>query len=158
MKKFLSLLPALLVMFFMSSCSDDDNSRLPDVTISLEYSGASEQNGTIIVEQGQTLSIDGLYVTPAEGSKNATLGMTTYYWDYIPVTSTAIAPFEATFSTEGVELGHHVLQVRTSIYQVDKDMAWGVFSYDVEVVAPSLSNPEPDGGTLTPRTRITTAE
>lgn len=158
MKKLLSLLPALLLGLAVSSCSDHDGKDMPDVNISLEYSGGATVDDHIVVEQGQTLSIDGLYVTPAEGTKNATLGLTTYYWDFVPFETTAIVPFQASISTEGMELGHHVLQVRTSIYQIDREMAWGVFSYDVEVVEPSLSNPEPAGGTLVPEARITSAD
>ncbi|MDE6556785.1 MAG: hypothetical protein K2K55_07470 [Duncaniella sp.] len=158
MKKILSLLPALFAMFIMSSCSDDDNAGLPEVQISLEYSGAADENGIIIVEQGQDITIDGLYVTPAEGAKNATLGTTTYYLDYQPVVTISLAPYATVIPTSHLSLGRHTLQVRTTIYQVDKEMAWGVFGYEIDVVAPSLDNPEPDGGTLTPNARITTAE
>ena len=64
MKKLLSLLPALLLGLAVSSCSDHDGKDMPDVNISLEYSGGATVDNHIVVEQGQTLSIDGLYVTP----------------------------------------------------------------------------------------------
>ena len=73
MKRFLYLLLALpLLGFIATSCSDDDD--LPDVTLSMDYSGATLTDGVFTVEQGDTLKINALKVIPAEGTKPATLG------------------------------------------------------------------------------------
>ncbi len=40
MKKFLSLFLALPMLAFVASC-DDDDSKVPDVSVSIEYSGGT---------------------------------------------------------------------------------------------------------------------
>ena len=84
------MLPLLAVM---AACSDDDKD-LPKVDISIQYSGAVEQeDGAIAVAQGQTFTIDAITVTPAPGTKKAILGNTTYSMDGVPFYTIGVAPF-----------------------------------------------------------------
>ena len=73
MKKFLSLFLALPMLAFVASC-DDDDSKVPDVSVSIEYSGGTLTDGVLTVVEGDTLKIEGLKVTPAPGTGEAVLG------------------------------------------------------------------------------------
>lgn len=155
MKKFfyLLLLPLLAVM--VTACDDDDKD-LPDVTLSIEYSGATEQDGVLTIEQGQVLTIDALKVTPAEGTKQATLGQTIYYLDGIPFYSTVVVPFATEINTTDMEIGEHTLGVRTTVYQVDKEIGFALAQFDFMVTEPTTSDTPDDGsGTLNPEVRVT---
>ncbi len=157
MKKILYLLFALPLLGLISSCDDDKD--LPDVTFSMDYSGASCVDDVLYVVQGDTLYINALNVTPAEGTKKATLGLTTYYWDFSPFYSTITVPFSTAIATEGIEPGDHMLQVRTTIYQVDKEQAFGLFSYKVVIVPTDEDQPgDGNGGTVAPEAKITDSE
>lgn len=155
MKKlfYLLLLPLLAVM--VTACDDDDKD-LPNVTLSIEYSGATEQDGVLTVEQGQILNIDALVVTPAEGTKQATLGQTIYYIDGIPFYSTVVVPFATEINTTGMEIGMHTLGVRSTVYQVDKEIGFALAEFKFQVIEPTGSDaPEDGSGTITPEVRVT---
>lgn len=162
MKRFLYLLLALPLMGIMASCSDDDKD-LPDVTLSVEYSGATLNGDVLSIPQGQDLVINALKVTPAEGTKQATLGKTTYFIDAIPVYETVVEPFGVTISTDNLEVGNHLFQIRTSIFQVGKEVAFGVFSYTLQITEPQPDDTPTDpgdtpSGSDTPEVTITTHE
>lgn len=158
MKKFfyLLLLPLLAVM--VTACDDDDKD-LPNVSLSIDYSGATEVDGVLTVEQGEVLSIDALNVIPAEGTKKATLGQTIYYLDGIPFYTTVVVPFETGIDTSELEIGRHVLGVRTTVYQVDKEIGFALAEFYFNVVAPTSDDTPDDGsGTLTPEVRVTDSD
>ncbi len=159
MKRLLYLILALPLMWLMSSCSDDDKD-LPNVTFSMDYSGATFADNMLSIPQGQDLVINALTVTPAEGTKKAVLGRTTYFIDAFPVYETVIEPFGVTIPTDNLKVGKHLLQIRSSIYQVDKTVAFGVFSYTLNVTEPLPDETPGDnpGGTVTPEVTITTDE
>lgn len=150
------LLPVMALAF--SSCDNDDK-NLPDVNLSIEYSGATEADGDLFVEQGQTFNVDALIVTPAEGTKKATLGQTIYYLDGVPFYSTVVDPFAVEINTTGLDLGEHSLGVRTTVYQVDKEIGFALATFKFMVVQPTSSgddnNSADSQGTLTPRVRVT---
>lgn len=161
MKNFLYLLMALPVLFGLSSCSDDDDNSLPEVNLSVSYSGATNVDGVLYVVEGDTFTIDGITVTPVEGTKAATLGATTYYWDYAPVATTIIEPFGMQLNTTGIPEGNHLLQIRSSVYQVDKSVATAYMAYKVTIVGAADDIPQPSGSgsdILPPNTTITPAE
>lgn len=162
MKRFLYLLLALpLLGFFASSCSDDDKD-LPDVTLSMDYSGASYADGVFTVEQGDTLSIDALNVIPAEGTKKATLGPVSYFINGFYEFTNPEPPFKCVIPTGNLNVGKYVLQARANIFQEGKSVAFGVFTYGINVV--EKQNPGTPGedsgnsGTVTPDTKITDHE
>ena len=153
MKKLLYLLMALPALLLASSCSDDDSKNLPDVSFQITYSGATDVDNILYVVQGDTLAIESIEVTPAPGTKPASLGATVYYWDYAPVGSTMIVPFGMDFVTENVPLGRHLLQIRTSVMQVDKAIAFAEFAYRIMVVESATDIPagsQTVQGVLTP--------
>ncbi len=159
MKRFLYLLLALPLMGLMASCSDDEKD-LPDVTFSMDYSGATLVDGVLTIPQGNDLVINALSVTPAEGTKKATLGRVTYFIDAFPIYETIVDPYSVTISTQNLEVGRHVLQIRAGIFQVDKEAAFGVFSYPLEITEPVPDDTPGDnpGGTVTPDVTITESE
>ncbi|MDE5650637.1 MAG: hypothetical protein K2I35_06490 [Duncaniella sp.] len=159
MKRFLYLLLALPLMGLMASCSDDEKD-LPDVTFSMDYSGATLVDGVLTIPQGNDLVINALSVTPAEGTKKATLGRVTYFIDAFPIYETIVDPYSVTISTQNLEVGKHVLQIRAGIFQVDKEAAFGVFSYPLEITEPVPDDTPGDnpGGTVTPDVTITESE
>lgn len=155
MKKLLYLLILPLLAVMVTACDDDDKD-LPNVKLSIEYSGATEQDGVLSVEQGQILNIDALIVTPAEGTKEATLGQTIYYIDGIPFYSTVVVPFATEINTTGMKIGEHVLGVRTTVYQVDKEIGFALAQFKFVVTEPTGDdNPEEGSGTLNPDVRVT---
>ncbi|MCI9284662.1 MAG: hypothetical protein HFJ91_02420 [Muribaculaceae bacterium] len=158
MKKLFFYLLALPLMALAFTSCDDDDKDLPNVTLSIQYSGATEEDGTLFVEQGQTLKIDALEAVPAEGTKKATLGQTIYYWDGLPVYSTIVVPFATEINTTGMELGEHSLGVRSTVYQVDKEVGFALATFKVMVVAPEENPDEPGSGTITPEVRISDGE
>ena len=161
MKKFFSLLLAVPMLAMLASCDDDNSNDLPDVSVSIEYSGASMQDGILTIEQGDTLTIDALKVTPAEGTKEAALGNVVYYLDGYPFFATGIAPHGCKILTSNLSEGDHTLSVHAQILQVDRPMGYGLFRYTMKVVAPSEDNgtpTTPDSGTDTPATTISDSD
>lgn len=147
MKKLFYLLLALPLMSLLSACDDDDN-KIPDVSISIDYdaSTATLTDGTFYVVKGETFKINGLVVTPAPGTGKAVLGNTTYFLDGLPFYTTGIAPFGVEIGTSDIEEGLHTLSVNTQIYQVDKSLGWGVFEYKLAIVAAPEDQPGDEGG------------
>lgn len=138
----------------LASCDDDDTKNIPDVSVSIEYSGAAMEDGVLYVTEGQPLNIDALVVTPAPGTGKAMLGNTVYYVDGYPVYATGVAPFSVEISTEGLQPGNHTLSVHSQIFQVDKSMGWGIFRYNFEVVAAEDMPSDPGSGTDTPALNV----
>lgn len=156
MKRILYLLFMLPLLGFISSCDDDKD--LPQVSLSLDYENATEEDGTIYVVQGDTLDITALRAIPAEGTKAATISVVTYFWDGIPQGRTALSPFPISIVTKDMELGKHYLGVNATILQVDKEIGFAVTQFPVMVVA---DENQPDGGgsgTLNPETKVTDKE
>ena len=154
MKKFFSLLLAVPMLAMLASCDDDNSNDLPDVSVSIEYSGASMEDGVLTIPQGQTLTIDALKVIPAEGTQEAALGNVVYYLDGFPIYATGIAPHGCEISTENLSEGAHILSVHAQILQVGRPMGYGLFRYTMQVVAPSEDNGTTPGGSDTPATTI----
>lgn len=157
MKKFLYLLLLPLMALAVTSCDNDDKD-LPNIKLSIEYSGATEADGDLFVEQGQTFNVDALIVTPTEGTKKATLGQTIYYLDGVPFYSTVVDPFAVEINTTGLDLGEHTLGVRTTVYQVDKEIGFALATFKFMVTQPTSGddNSSDEGsGILTPQVRVT---
>ncbi|MDE5734987.1 MAG: hypothetical protein K2H83_07600, partial [Duncaniella sp.] len=107
MKRFLYILLVLPLLALAASCSDDDKD-LPKVSISVDYSGAVEEDGVLVLTQGQPFTIDALKVTPLDGKK-ATLGNTTYYMDGEPFYVIGVSPFGCEIDTNTLPVGNHGL-------------------------------------------------
>lgn len=152
---FLALALVAVLPLIFTSCSNDDD--LPEVDLSVAFSGASEQDGILYVVQGDDLVIEGLYVTPVAGTKKATLGATAYYWDYQFIGTSMMEPFGMSFNTARLPVGDYLLQINTTVFQVDKSVGIAYITFPVKVVE-AAQLPEgliqKQGGTITPDTDI----
>ncbi len=145
MKKFYFLLLALPFLTLFSACDDDDKS-IPEVSLSIEYSGGTLNDGTLYVVKGEPLKIDALIVKPAPGTGKAALGHTTYIWDGIPFYTTGVAPFSVEIDTSDMAEGDHTLTINSQIFQEGKSLGWGIFQYKVVIVAAPEDQPGDEGG------------
>ena len=150
---FLTLIAALPLIF--TSCSNDDD--LPEVDLTVAFRGATERDGTLYVARGDTLVIESLSVTPANGSKKATLGATAYYWNYQFLGTTMAEPFGMIINTEQLPEGEYLLQINTTVFQVDKSVGIDYITFPVVI---SERDELPDdvpynrGGSVTPDSDI----
>ena len=147
MKKFLYLLLAL-PMLLISSCSNDDD--LPQVDMQITYSGAVKVDGVLYVPQGQDFEIESITATPLKGYKEATIGATAYYWNYQYLGTTIEQPFGLKFDTADMPVGNYMLQINSTVYQVDRSVGIAYFTYPVKIVAPEDMPGEAGEGTDTP--------
>lgn len=145
MKKLYYLLLALPLLALLSACDDDDKS-LPEVSLSIEYSGGTLNDGKLYVVQGEPLKIDALIVKPDPGTGKAALGQTTYFWDGYPFYTTGLVPFAVVIDTSDMAEGEHTLTVNTQIFQEGKSLGWGIFQYKVVIVAAPEDQPGDEGG------------
>lgn len=152
---FLALALVAMLPLIFTSCSNDDD--LPEVNLAVAFSGASENDGTLYVMQGDNLVIDGLTVTPVSGSKKATLGATAYYWDYQFLGTSIMEPFGLSINTERLPVGKYLLQINTTVFQVDKSVGIAYISLPVVVVTADempKGARQSQGGIITPDTDI----
>ncbi|MCM1522069.1 MAG: hypothetical protein NC039_05385 [Muribaculaceae bacterium] len=153
MKKLFYLLFLLPLLGIMAACDDDDDKSLPKVNITIQYSGAVEQDGAITIAQGKVLTIEAINVTPIDGTKKAVLGNTTYMMDGIPFYTTGLAPYGAEISTENLAVGTHTLSFYSQVFQEDKTPGFAICEYPLVITAPA-DDPGDGGGTVTPDVRI----
>lgn len=144
MKRIFYLLLALPVLLFLSSCDDDND--LPDVSLSIEYDGAVEDDGVLYVVQGDTLNVIALRAVPAEGTKEAAISAVGYFWDGIPQGETNISPFPISIVTTDIEAGSHYLGVNATVLQVGKEVGFAVAYFPVTIVAAESDLPDDSSG------------
>lgn len=160
MKRILYFLIATLPLVAVTACHDDDDD-LPDVSFTVDFSGASRVADTIYVALGDTLSIDAVRVTNNESSKPAIITYVAYYWDYRRVGATADAADDFAFDIyidSITPLGRHVLELYAPVYAVDKSPAFALLAYDVKVVATADDIPTGGTATLTATPHLTTTD
>lgn len=150
MKKLLYFLMLLPLMGFVTACDDDDD--VPQVSVTVDYEGAVNVDGILYVVQGEPFTINSITVTPKEGTSKATLGPVTYFWDYDVLGTTDVTPFGVTIDTSLEGLGAHLLQINSTILQVDKAMARLDIAYRINIVEtvndiPGYTPGTPDSGT-----------
>lgn len=152
MKRLYYLLLVLPLLAVMASCSDDDKD-LPKVNISVQYSGASEQDGVITVAQGETLTIDAIDITPVSGTGKAVLGNTTYYLDGVPFYTIGVAPYSGEIDTTGIPEGEHSLSFMSQVFQVDREPGFALYGVTL-MITPPTDNPDSGSGTVTPEVTV----
>lgn len=146
MKRLLSILTLALPFLGLTSC-DDDKNDLPDVDFVLEVADASYSGGELYVVQGNTLKITSLSVVNKEQGKQALIPYANYYWDYIHIFESVVAPYGCDiFISDEMPVGKHVLEIYAPVYAVDKSPAFSVLQYTVNVVASADDIPA-DGAT-----------
>lgn len=133
MKKFLLSLLVVIPAIFMASCHDDDND-LPEVDFNIEYSGGVIADDQLYVVQGDTLSVDSVWVTPRNNTKNAAVLSVTYRLDGWMIASTPFQPFSCVIPTAGLKPGKYVLGLQAPVVQVDKTPATAYTSRTITVV------------------------
>ncbi|MDE7154250.1 MAG: hypothetical protein K2O00_07405 [Muribaculaceae bacterium] len=145
MKKFLYLLVAL-PLFVFSACNDDDD--VPNVDLDIQFSGVTVKDDVIYVVQGEPITIESVSLIN-NTDKKGTLGVVSYYWDYVRVGSQVISPYTATFETNNEPVGNHLLTLDTGIYVEDYPICFGVAQFKVKIVA--SADELPDDGEVNPQ-------
>ena len=157
MKKWLysaivAVLPAMA--FTVTSCNDDDD--LPNVDITLNVDGGTIKDGVIYVVQGDTLNVTGVNVVNNEANKPAAIAYAKYYWDYVPVGISAVAPWGMDeLTTEKTPVGNYLLELFGPVMAVDKELANFMIGYKVSVVESAIDIPTDGTGSDTTTTRLT---
>ncbi len=134
MKRFLYLLLLLPLLAGVSSCSDDDDNDIPQVNLSLNYSGATVEDDVFYVVSGDPFVINSLTAVPVEGTKAAVVSAATYYWDGQPFYYTPVSPFTVSIDTEMLRPGRHTLGIYANILQVGKPAGFAVADFPVMIV------------------------
>lgn len=144
MKKFLYLLFALPLLVF-SACHDDDD--VPNVDLDIQLSGVTVKDNVIYVVQGEPITIESVSLVN-NTDKKGTLGVVSYYWDYMRVGSQVISPYTATFETTNEPVGNHLLALDCGIYVEDYPVCFGVAQFKVKIV--SSADELPTDGEVNP--------
>ena len=142
MKKLYYILFAL-PMLFLAACSDDD--KVPEFDVEVTF--APEVNvvdNVITVPQGESFTIES--VRPVNSNaKEITFGTVTYQIDYGLGFPTMTQPYTATFNTDGLRVGRHILRIFIGVWAVDYSPANAIVSYYLDI-----TEPVPDEGGDTP--------
>lgn len=140
MKKLLYLLLALPML--LVSCNDEDD--LPQVKMSINYSGAATVDGELYAVQGDTIYVDSITIQPVREGKRASIISVSYYWDGWLMGVVPQPPFSASIAVTGNKVGKHILSIQMPIVEDGCAAATAYTSYTVNVVA----SPEdiPGGG------------
>lgn len=138
MKKFLYLLLLLPFCLGATSCSDDND--FPSVDLTVKMTGAANVDNVIYVVQGDPFGIESISVQSLTG-KQAMLTAVNYYWDGVPSQVAPVAPYTITWDTSTIPVGSHLLQMQTSLLQVDKSIATALITYKVQVVESAADLP-----------------
>ena len=158
MKKHLFLAVALIATCLgFSSCSDDNDLPNVDFTVDFEGGVVDPSTGTIYVVQGDELEVTSITVHNLDSDKNAGITGVQYYWDYNLIGISPVAPFGFSIATsEDTAIGTHALSIQAGVVAVDKEPAFAVLEYPVEVVASPEDIPVTDTtGTLTTNQTLT---
>lgn len=146
MKKFIYLLLLLPLGLLAASCDDDD--KTPDVGLQASVSGAVVADNAIYVVQGEPLTIDAITLVNHSGKEGA-IGVVAYYFDNVAIGQAIVAPYSLTLETDNMAVGVHTLTAEMPVYVVDYPICYGVFSFNVVVVADAADLPgEPAPATL----------
>ncbi len=147
MKKLLYFLMLLPLAFVVSSCDDDDN-KIPDVTIRTTVTNAVMKNNVIYVVQGETLGLEVSMINHT--NEDGQMGVISFYWDHYLLGEAVTQPYVFEIPTDNQPLGIHLLQAQMPVYVVDYPICWGYFDYPVKVVASADELPDsPDEPTIT---------
>lgn len=158
MKKYFYYLLLMLPFTFAAvSCDDNDEDKIPDVSLKATISGGVFQDGEIYVTKGDALVVDAVTLVNNTGKEGA-LGAVSYYWDHYLIGTNITQPFELKFDTTDQPVGRHLLQAQMPIYVVDYPICVGNLQYYVNIVEPDGDLPEGDGDTSKTFTGIVTAK
>ena len=137
MKKFLYIL--MLLPFMLGACSDDKD--FPSVDITIAMSGAAQQDGVVYAVQGTPFNIDAITVRSLNGNA-AALTTVAYYWNNVLSSINPVSPYAVSWNTQMLPVGDNVLQLQTSLLEVDKSIVTALLTVPVRVVASEEDLPE----------------
>lgn len=141
MKKLLTLLLLVPALAFVA-CSNDDKD-LPKVDFDVTFENATNVDGTLYVVQGDTFEVASIEVRNLESTKGAYIPQAAFYWDYFYIGASIEPPFAFAVATQSTTpVGLHSLQINCPVYAVDKEPAFAVIEYKVQVVASADDIPE----------------
>ena len=133
MKKIFYYLLLMLPLGMLATSCDDDDNKIPNVSIQATISGGVFDDDEIYIVKGETLVVDGLKLVN-NTNKEGTLGAVTYYWDHYLIGTNITQPFSLSINTSEQPLGRHLLQAQMPIYVVDYPICWGYIQYYVNIV------------------------
>lgn len=158
MKRFLIYLAFALPMLLLGSC-DDDGNDLPDVDFVIDVTGGVYYDGQLYVVAGQDLTVNSIQVINNEQGKQAMISYADYYWDYIRVAQSVVAPFGVElYINPDTPVGPHSLEIYAPVYATDKSPAFSLLSYTVNVVADEADLPAEGATSFTANPRISESE
>lgn len=131
MKKLFLLIALALPFLAFTSCDDDD--KLPNVDVTVQFEGVTRVGNTLYVVKDQPIDIVSVTIKD-NTNKGAVIGAATYFWDYYRVASNITTPYGLELETEGIPTGNHLLQISISIYAVDYSPCVGFLEYKVVIV------------------------
>lgn len=103
--KFAAITLAILAIGF-SSCSDN---KMPEVQLGFKETGGIDKDGIINICNGDTLSIDEVYVVTDQSTPSTTIFRTDYYWDNVWIGQRIMPPFGYRFLIDVNRTGMHTL-------------------------------------------------
>lgn len=136
MKKYLSLLLMLLPLAFLASCDSDD--QFPQVELTATLSGVTQVDDVYYAVAGEPVTIDAVTCRPLIDNATALSGVD-YYVNYRLLGYAPAAPFTATFTPE--QAGGYLLQMYTTILQVDKSITSACITVKIVAVASAADIP-----------------
>lgn len=147
MKKLLYLLLLLPLTLVGVSCDDDDN-RIPDVSVKTTIEGGVFHDNTIYVVQGEVLKIN--VALENHTDKDGQMGVVTFFWDHYLAGQAVTVPYQFEVNTANQPVGTHLLQAEMPIYVVDYPICTGYFDYNVKIVPTADDMPEPPAAETLP--------
>ena len=139
MKNLLYLLLLLPLALVTASCDDDDN-KVPDVSINTSIEGGVYKDGVIYVVQGTPLVLE--VSLDNHTDKDGQLGVITFYWDHYLAGQAVTVPYTFEIPTASQPVGTHLLQAEMPVYVVDYPICVGYFGYQVKIVASADDLPD----------------
>ena len=144
MKKLFYLLIAL-PMLLVAACDNDDD--YPDVKVGVSYEGATSVDGTLYCVQGDTLTVDSVFVTPVNTNSRATIGSVTYVFDGRPLGIAPTPPYAISILTEPIPTGTYDLRLQMSVFENGRTPGIAYCTIPVTIVESESDIPTGDTGT-----------
>lgn len=144
MKKLLYLLIALPALLF-AACSNDDD--YPDVKVGISYEGATSVDGTLYCVQGDTLTVDSVFVTPVNPNSRALIGSVTYVFDGRPLGIAPSEPFAISILTETIPTGSYDMRLQMSVFENGRTPGIAYVTVPVTIVKSASDIPAGAKGT-----------